>query len=301
MTHHNLVLQRLVKLERDGYYDEQSRCGISVCQRAVTYQRKDRGGEQSHYREEDSTPKSNAQYRTRQIIARCLARSDARQKAAVLLNVFTDLRRIKLNLRIEKRKYENPHRHKDEVKHHAPPIAAGGHIASPPHICAILSRTEETEYHLRETQQRERKDEGQNAAAVDFDGYVGRLSAVDFVAFDLFGILNLKLSFRTVNPDDKRKYDQQYGDKEHEVPAAAFGKSVGNDTADIAEYRLSAGRHDTDENQNRNAVADTVFGNTLTNPHRKHAAGNQNNGNHDKQYPHGENEVLTEHRGVKTA
>ena len=57
MAHHYLILQRLVKLQRDGHYDEKSCCGISACQGTVSYELENRRRQQRHNGKEHRAPK----------------------------------------------------------------------------------------------------------------------------------------------------------------------------------------------------------------------------------------------------
>src|SRR5699024_5759576 len=106
MTHQHLRLQLLDRVKRNTNHDDDR----GAAERNVGQRRGNRTYDQRQDRnntEENRTDKGALAERLGNKVAGRLARTEARNKAAVLLQVIGDLNRVKLDGRIEIRKRQN--------------------------------------------------------------------------------------------------------------------------------------------------------------------------------------------------
>ena len=131
------------------------------------------------------------------MVAGGFAGSDAGNKSAVLLNHTSDIVGIELYLSVEIRKEDNEKEHKQRIKvsSHSQPFVPPNHEG--------VSASDELHNHLREHNKAGREDNRHNPAGIDLDGDMRGLSAVHFVAFDLFCVLNGYPAFAQIDENDK--------------------------------------------------------------------------------------------------
>ena len=275
-------MQLLVEFERNADDDEESGCGKRAVKtyRAEAVEFQDIGRDQCDYTEVYCAEKRYTVVYFSQIVAGGLSCSDTGNKSAVLLDHSCHVVRIELYLRVEIREEYNKQEHDRSVQ-----IAAYAHPLIPPSDeAAGHIGIRELHDHLGEHDQRGSEDDRHNAAAVDFDRNVRGLSAVHFISFDLFRVLDGYSSFAVVHEDDQsEEYDDQRDETEQEPNAGIrsvfrlFGNGVYHSVPDIAAERSQ----NTYEDQERSSVSDTVFGDSFTEPHNEGTAAGQDNDDED--------------------
>lgn len=264
--HHNLRFERGVEFYRNRYADEHSRRAerARTCVRRkykVKHHRRDKGKQ----RKEDRPEKRKSVVYLFEIIGSRFAGSDTRDETAVLLYRLRDVLGIELNLRVEERE-----EYDEQAKHYR--IEGISRIRAEPGAPPLraVSPAHEREDKFGERQNRKREDERHNAVGVDLYRNNGRLSAVHLVALDLFGVLNLNLSFCKFYPDDRREYDDDYHEITYETKEFDLSGRIevsAEDRRAFLNEELTRGSNDTRKDKERNTVGYAVIGYSFADPH----------------------------------
>ena len=206
------------------------------------------------------------------ILKRRFARTDTRDKAAVLLQVVRDIHRIEGDGSVEICK-END---QNNVQACSEPVACGKPVKdrSP---CAGRIGIKEACNDLREAQQRDREDDRDNSDEVHADRNMCALTAVLLASLHSLGVLDRNPSLTERKQNDKR-YDQNKDyQQDNKSPLVLI-------ICQRADHRRNAGQ-DVDHNDQGHTVADALSGDALTDPHDKRSTGREDNhGNNDRPY-----------------
>ena len=264
MLHHDLRFELFIEFERYAYDDQHTRRAERVGHTDRLSERVEAESRNYRYeREEQCAEQGNTAVYLRKIFAGRLAGSYALDRAAVLLQVSRNVYRIELYLRVEV--CEEDYEDKREYIVDRGACAEVLHVEQ--HYRVVLR--EEGEDHLREHQERRSEDDGHNAARIDLHRDVGGLTAVHLVTFDLLCVVYLYPAFAAVDKDDEQEHNQ-YEDKISEDIPYIVGLVA--ESAERAYERSREGCNDTDKDYHRRTVADTVFGNSLAEPHDQRGA-----------------------------
>ena len=280
--HHQLRLQLFVKLERHRYDDQDTGRGEHVHELFARKTECQRRYERDQ-RKEDRPEQRDTVGDLVQIIRRRLARTNTRNKPAVLLNALGYVFGIELDLCIKERERKDQQAQYDDVDPCPRPRAAADVLCVP---AVGITAPEQTHDQIGQADDRKREDQRHNAAAGDLDRDNGGLSAVHFSALDLLCILNRDTAFRKVDRHDKSKDHDRDDAEDHDGNKRSRIETVGNHFFDRLDDDRNACRgNDTDKDDEQNAVADTVFGDTLAQPHGEHCACGVNDGHVDVHDP----------------
>ena len=277
MLHHDLRFELFVDFKRDRDHDQQACCRERVCKRKCRTRpravadckctEQERRDERNKHKEHSAEERHSVVDLLQEVAGR-FARSDTGNKSAVLLNVSCNVVRIELNHCVEIAESENEH-----CKEHIV------YRRTRSHVCFVPCRRfgvcrKELDDHLREHEQRRCENYRHNAASADANGDVGGLTAVHFVALDLFGVLHGHSSLCAVHEHDEHEDRDDDKDKSENVPDIS---PVGADHLERVCHRRTCGRNDTDKDDDGSAVADAVFGDSFAQPHDHDAACRQKN------------------------
>lgn len=287
MLHHNLSFELLVEFECNAYCDEHTRRGYCVVDTQIsTYQLEESRRDNSYEAKEQRAEQNYSVVNLGEIVTRRLTASDTLYRSAVLLEISCYVLRVELYLSIEVCKEDNQTEHYEIVEYPAYPLpvaARSAGIAEGKVVVVVLRiRTCKLEYHQRNRHKGRCEDDGHNTRTVDLDRNEGRLSAVHFVALYLFSVVDFDSSLAAVYEYDERKqqkYDYDISDK---VPD--FG-NVGLNLRNGVYQSQTERRQDTAEDYQGSTVADTEFGNSLTQPHYNRAACDEQSDEHQRSEP----------------
>lgn len=265
MSHHKLRFERRIELKCRRNDDHESRCAERTHKSVATVvndsdKTEDIGRNQSYESEIDCAEKRDPVADLSKMICRRTTRSDARDKSAVLLNVLSDVIRIELNGRIEVCEEYDEYRKEQRIK-----VSVSG---EPVRIYGeALVGPEKSHNELRERQDRIREDERENAGTVYLDRNERGLSAVHLSSLDLLCILNRDLSLRHIYRYDASEDDENgYEEYEKGYQCADIARK---DLAELSQDGLSCRSKNTNEDQKRDTIADTEFGDPFADPHRE--------------------------------
>ena len=118
------------------------------------------------------------------------------------------------------------------------------------------------------------EDDRHNAGHVDLDGQVRVLATIDLTADNALGVLDRDAALSLGNENDEDD-DREHGDDQQQSPvpeAAEVGLQVVEDRRDDAGRDA---RDDVGEQDHRDAVADAVLGDLITQPHDQRGAGRE--------------------------
>ena len=117
-----------------------------------------------------------------------------------------------------------------------------------------------------------------------FKRQVGALSAVHAPSDHAFGVLDRNAPLSLFDEDN----DPHHGDHEHQQNQYhEDGDLTGGQQPKRIGHRGGQTNDDTGENNQRNAVADSPFGNLFAQPHDKGRTGGQGDDGHDAEFPPG--------------
>ncbi len=125
-----------------------------------------------------------------------------------------------------------------------------------------------------------REDDRHDAGVIDLERQVLRLAAEDLAADDALGVLHGNLALRLRDGDDRRDHDEQEGHHEDEHERTHLAGLIGavaarHEGAPRLDERGGQARHDADGDDERDAVADALVGDLITQPHEQHGAGGE--------------------------
>ncbi len=199
---------------------------------------------------------------------RALARTNAGDEAAMLLQIVGRLRRIEDDRRIEEgEEHDQPDIGQHVERPSMPEIGGDGRENT---IRAL--RLVEIGDRRRQQQQRGGEDRRNDARSVELQRQEGRLPLIDAIAVLPFGIGDQQSALRPLHIDDEGDDEERHGDHAED--------DAGRDRALLAELqRLSdrrwKGRDNAREDDQRGAVADAARGDLLAQPHQEHGAADQ--------------------------
>ena len=289
MTHEHLGLQHTDGLQSDAHHDDDGR--------AADGQAGDPGdplhddGENGHDAQEDGAEEGQTGQHAAQVLSRGTAGTEAGHEAAVLLQVVGHLHGVELDGSVEVAEREDQQEVDDRVN-------GAGRVeelqevvpAGPLHPGGRHEHADGGGDHgdgLRE-------DDGQHAAEVDLDGDEGGLAAVHLPAHHALGVLDGDLALCVVHEDHEHHQQQHAHDDEHTDggvhggqvglgllgPAGGIGEVVPH-TGEQGPDQGGAPGHDTGKEDDGDAVAHTVLGDLLTQPHQEDGAGGEGQHNDD--------------------
>lgn len=237
--------------------------------------------------QEEGTGEGDSRHDAIDIHSRRLARTDARDEAAVLLHIFRELRDVQRNSRIEIGEEHNQDGVHDRVGHRAPCKEACN-----PLDCFIL-------YELcdgnREHQYRRSEDDGDDASLIDFQRNMCRVTAIHLTADDTFRILYRDAALTLCDFNDHDDHEQGDDSKKQGL------EDVDRTSLDVLVNRHAAlreARYDTGEDDERNAVADAASCDLVTEPHEETCACREDQGDHDDHGPAVDDEGIVDFQRI---
>src|SRR6476469_383054 len=202
---------------------------------------------------------------------------DTRDESAVLLHVVRDLGRVERDRDVEEREEED----EGDVRRHVDRVVTLDEVLldprHPPGVVTVRVRVELRD-EARKGEQRAGEDDGDDTGHVDLERDVGRRAAVHPPADHPLGVLHGDAALGLLNEDDRGDdEDAEDQDAEEGAPALVL--------LDAPERGREAGR-DRGEDHQRHAVADTLVGDELAEPHDEAGAGRHRQ-DHDEDRDHG--------------
>ena len=147
--------------------------------------------------------------------------------------------------------------------------------------------------HLRHAQNRRSKDDRHNAAGVYLQRQMGRLSAHDFTPDNALRILHRNTALAALYIDDEGDDDHHQRNQQDHRRSGKRSPRIGSNFVVEINHAARQADHNTGENQQRHAVANTAFGNLLAQPHDEHAARSQSQHGHQDEAHAGINHEIT--------
>ena len=193
-------------------------------------------------------------------------RANARDKAALLAQLVCRLGGVEHHGRVEVRKGDD----KDDGEHPVDPAGRErvGKGLNP------LDRREEHRELRRQIQNRRGEDDRHDAGGVDLDRKIGGLAAHHAPAHNALGVLDGDATLSALNEYDDRDDGNDDDERHHGKNDVARARHRGDE-------RGGQARHDVREDDERHAVAHTVLGDDLAEPHDDHGADDHGEDHHD--------------------
>ena len=277
VSHEQLSFQLFHGLKRNTYKDQDRRAAepeVDAAQSAaeVSADYLDNRGEYCQHRKKDSAEPGKFRGGLFNEVRRGSTGSETGNEAAVLFKVIGDIVRVKVNDLVEERENYDQHCVHDNV---SPGLTLGETVDHAGETCCRRGFANEGNDRSRELKHRHREDYRKHAGGVDLERNVSALSAVDLAADNSFSVLYRDPAFAAFHPDNGNDYCKEYHDqREHyrHVEYCAGGKLFGAASENIFPERHCGGRsvgYDTGEDQHGDTVADALFGDALTHPHKE--------------------------------
>ena len=266
VTHEHLGLEALDRLKRNADHDDDGRAAdreAAVLDHDTDDDRQDRNDRQIQSAEErDFVDNLQDEVGSR------LARAEAGDEAAVLLEVIGDFDGVELDRRIEVAERNDQQEVADDVERALRVEDIGVH----PGPEGAAAGAGEGNDRRGERRNGLREDDRQNAGHVDLDRQERALTTVHLAADHTLGVLDGDAALGVRDEHDEHN-DQQHADDEQDrgVPLDRAGGQRGNERTD---ERRDAG-HDACEQDHRNAVADAELIDLLAHPHQEGRAGHE--------------------------
>ena len=202
------------------------------------------------------------------------AGTDAGDEAAVLLQVLGHILRVDDDGRVEVAEEED----QDNIEHIVQDAVRSKEVRDHPDVFI----GGELAHRGREQQQRRGENGRDDARRIDAQGQV-RVLAAKHLASDLaLGVADGDTALGTLHEHDGRQHgghEQHDDDREEDAHAAGLDEVHGlHDAARDA-------HHDTAEDDQGDAVADTAFSDLLTQPHDEHGTGREGGHGHHAEMP----------------
>src|SRR5579871_788905 len=210
------------------------------------------------------------------ILGRVLAWTDSWNEPAVLAHIVGCFVRIENDRDVEEAE-ENDQSAVQEIVHGLRAADGTEHAAQK---CAVLDKLHARQ-RLRESQERGRKDNWNNAARIDFKRQASRLAAHLSPANHSFGILHGNAPFAALHQHDEgnhREHDGQNNDQVNHGPFFCYGHMI----VDIAN-RAGKADHNTGKDDQRHSVADSSLRDLLAKPHDESRASGQAQNTHQRE------------------
>ena len=259
MTHHDLALERSYGLKCDADND-QDRCAADADTLKRGYAKRQNDREYSDDSEEYRADQCDLVERVIDEVRSGLARSVARDRTVVLLQVVCDLNRIVLNGNIEIVECDD----EQEVDHciQRTALAEQSYEAIPEGVACSVDSEEEQDS-LGKAHQRHCKDDRHNAGHRNLDRNVCRLTAVHLSADYALSVLN-RDSALCVGHHDNEPYhcNEDHNSEQNEADVCEVLLAERYEVC----YCIGETRDDTCEKYHRDTVADTLFIDSVAQP-----------------------------------
>src|SRR6266850_675726 len=221
-------------------------------------------GNQTYGRKIDSSDHRYARKHEVDIFRGALARTNAWNEAAILLEIVGGLLRIEDDRRIEETK-EDDHEGIERDEHRLAVPQEDDDALEP---ARDAGRVEVRQSH-RQQQQRGRKDRRNHAGDIDLQGQMRGFPAENAIALLSFGILHKQAPLRALHENDAA--DQDPDEKEHRHDHRRIHRTGARLLEDLDHEHRNTG-HDAGHDDERNAVTDPARRNLLAEPHQENRA-----------------------------
>ena len=258
MTHHELCLDLLDRFERNADYDDNRRTANGNVGQARRERANDQR-EEGNNAKEQRTDEDHLSQRLGDEVSGGLARTEARDEAAVLLQIIGNFDRIKLDRSIKIRKCNN----QNGVEYDIERIALREQILYDTADRTGFGRIER-EYRRGQRQNGRREDDRHNAGRVDLNGQEGGLAAVHLTTNHTLCILNRDTAFGVRHIHDE--HDQCQADDDHQHCSQCTGAAVLDQVEQAIRQRGTAGDN-ARKQDDRDTIANAVLGDVFAQPH----------------------------------
>ncbi len=233
--------------------------------------------QQTDDREIDGADEREALQNFADVLAGVAAGTNAGNEAAVLAHVVRKLGRIEHDADIEKREREN-HDHVEQVVERFAELDRFHNL-----VHELIAMVHDQRDGRRKRKQRAGENRRNDAAGIDAQGQVRRLSAHDAASHDALGVLHRNAALPAFDENDEgddgdHEHDEQ---REHEnaerSPLLCFYK--------LEKINDGAGQtnNDADKDDEGHAVTDAAFADLFTEPHDEGGAGSQRQNRHQRE------------------
>jgi len=257
VAHHQLRLELPQGVESDTNHDEQAGAGEDERQLAGPGQPGEHLRQCVHSTQEERAPQCDPVGDARQVLRRRVPRSHPRHEATVLTEVVADPARIEGDLRVEVREPDDQQR----AERQSLPV---GRVEPRTDGLQPARVRERPDHRLREDEDRHREDDRDHAGRVEAQRDVGGLTAHHLASHDLARVLHRDATFGLLHEHHAGDGDDQQCQVEDQ--AEHIGLPLA-DERELLSQRVGEGRHDPGVDDERDAVADPVLGDLLTEPH----------------------------------
>ena len=257
---HQVSLDLTHEVHRDNDHDQQR--GAAEVERDVEAKVQE-FRHKAHEDQIDSTAQGQAQKHSVDVAGGLITRTDARNERTTLLEVFRRFLRIENKSRVEIGEENNQHCVQKRVQR----LARGkgcGKITDP---ASGVAGGEPAGQRSREQDQRRSKDRGNNTRHVHLERQIRALAAVDLVADLALGIVDGDSTLTTFD-EDHEGGDRQ-DDRNHEDGRQRADGTRGHELEETRRTAREASNN-TGEDDDRNTVPKTAFGDLFTEPHQEH-------------------------------
>ena len=262
MPHEHLSLQRLHSLKGNTHNDDDG--GTADCQVPdATHQVAGDNGQQGYDAKVHSTKDNDLVDNLLDKVGGRSAGTEARDEAAVLIQVVGNLHGIILNRGIEPAEEEDH----QEVHHSVEPAGRAPHIVIPPAAGLAGEGADGSGQGANGLCE----DDGHNAGHANLDGQIGILAAVDLPTHNALGVLDGNAALCIIDEDDEEN-QRNHADQHNGDLPPDHGEQGTDHTGDSGD--------DVCKQDHGDAVADTELGDLLTQPHHEGRACSEGQDNH---------------------